>query len=84
MATNRSRMQKHTPLRAALGAARQALLASPTRGEVNSTRWRHTAKPTALTLPLEGRVAKLGPKILSVAGEGVLGLPNALMLGTVP
>ena len=46
-----------TPLRAPLGAARQALLASPSSGEVNSTRWHDRATSTRPTLPLEGLFA---------------------------
>jgi hypothetical protein len=57
----------NTPLRAPLGAARQALLASPSRGEVGIVR----ATPTSFTLPLEGRVATLGSQSLSKAREGV-------------
>lgn len=49
-----------TPLRAALGAARQALLASPARGEVNSTLWLNFAPATAITLPFAGRFGELG------------------------
>ena len=64
--------RRDTPLRAALGAARQALLASPTRGAVGSTLWHYLAKTTAITLPLEGRVAQLGSQGRSAAWEGVL------------
>jgi hypothetical protein len=44
-----------TPLRAPLGAARQALLASPARGEVNPVHVARSALGPNLTRPLEGR-----------------------------
>jgi hypothetical protein len=65
-------MNKITPLRATLGASRQALLASPSRGEVKAA-LRHNA---FFTLPLEGMVAKLGSESRSAAREGVSYLPQ--------
>jgi hypothetical protein len=64
-------VQKNTPFRATLSAARQALLAPPTRGRVASSMWHDLATNTAFTLPLVGRVAKLGPKGRSAARKGV-------------
>ncbi|KQX40264.1 hypothetical protein ASD04_06430 [Devosia sp. Root436] len=66
-----SARHQNTPLRAPLGAARQALLASPSRGEVASTSWHYLTTSTDPTLPLEGRVAKLGSQSPSAAREGV-------------
>ena len=67
----RDNLAQHTPLRAPLGAARQALLASPSRGEVDPELVHLHATPTTPTLPLEGRVAMLGSQSLSKAREGV-------------
>jgi hypothetical protein len=61
---------QNTPLRAPLGAARQALLASPSRGEVYPVGSAPWCKALDVTLPLEGRVAKLTLKGRSEAREG--------------
>jgi hypothetical protein len=66
-----SAIPQNTPLRASLGAERQALLASPSRGEVNPVNTTGGCHTPCFTLPLEGRVAKLGSQSTSVAREGV-------------
>ena len=71
--------RKNSPLRAPLGAARQALLASPSRGEVNSVGLASQCHSPNVTLPLEGlragqrqvcsSGANLGEKAMSAMRE---------------